>query len=95
MLEFNHRTMEPMYVFEKFNSNDILNDISNIENIERKKQNLKPYLIKDSVSGYNYKNKKMQEDITKVHFKKSGDSIYNINNVGCDIFILECHLLKG
>ena len=36
MLEFNHRTMEPMYVSEKFNSNDILNDISNIENIEKK-----------------------------------------------------------
>ena len=27
----------------------------------------------------------MQEDITKVNFKKYGDSIYNINNVGCDI----------
>ena len=37
----------------------------------------------------------MQEDITKVNFKKSGDSIYNINNVGCDIFILECELLEG
>ena len=35
------------------------------------------------------------EDITKVNFKKLGDSIYNINNVGCDIFILECQLLKG
>ena len=37
----------------------------------------------------------MQENIAKVNFKKSGDSIYNINNVGCDIFILECQLLKG
>ena len=37
----------------------------------------------------------MEEDITKDNFKKSGDSIYNINNVGCDIFILECQLLKG
>ena len=37
----------------------------------------------------------MQEDITKVNFKKSGDSKYNINNVGCDIFILACQLLKG
>ena len=37
----------------------------------------------------------MEEDITKVNFKKSGDLIYNINNVGCDIFILECQLLKG
>ena len=37
----------------------------------------------------------MEEDITKVNFKKSRDSIYNINNVGCDIVILECQLLKG
>ena len=37
----------------------------------------------------------MQEDITKVNFKKFGDSIYNTNNLGCDIFILECQLLKG
>ena len=29
----------------------------------------------------------MQEDITKVNFKKSGDSIYNISNVGCEIFL--------
>ena len=40
MLEFNHRTMEPMYTSEKFNSNDISNDISNIENIERKKNKI-------------------------------------------------------
>ena len=63
--------------------------------MKEKKQNLKPYLIKNSASDYNYKIKKMQEDITKVNFKKSGDSIYNINNVGCDIFILECELIKG
>ena len=37
----------------------------------------------------------MKEDITKINFKKSGDSIYYINNVGCGIFILECELLKG
>ena len=87
--------MEPMYVSEKFNSNEILNDISNIENLERKKQNLKPYLIKNSASDYNYNIKKMEEDITEINLKKSGDSIYNINNVGCDIFTLECQLLKG
>ena len=87
MLEFNHGSMEPMYVSEKFDSNDILNGISNIENLERKKQNLKPYLIKNSASEYIYKIKKMEEDNTKVNFKNSGDSIYNINNVGCDIFI--------
>ena len=63
--------------------------------MKEKKQNLKPYLIKNSASNYNYKIKKMQKDITKVNSKKSGDSIYNINNIGCDIFILECELLKG
>ena len=77
-----------MYVSEKFNSNDILQDVSNFENIERKKQNLEPYLIKNSTSEYNYKIKKMEENITKVNFKKSGDSVYNINNVGCHICIL-------
>ena len=40
MLEFNHGTMEPMYVSEKFDSSDILQDISNIENIERKKNKI-------------------------------------------------------
>ena len=95
MLEFNNGNMEPMYVSEKFDSNSILQDVSNLENIERKKQNLKPYLIKNSASDYKYKIKKMQEDITKINFKSSGDSIYNINNVGCDIFILECELIKG
>ena len=68
MLEFNHRTMEPKYVSEKFDSNDILNNVSNIENLERKKQNLKPYLIKNSASDYNYEIKKMEEDIKKVNF---------------------------
>ena len=37
----------------------------------------------------------MYEDIDKVNFKESGDSIYYINSVGCEIFITECELLKG
>ena len=37
----------------------------------------------------------MYEDITKVNFKESGNSIYYINSVGCEIFITECELLKG
>ena len=32
----------------------------------------------------------MYEDIEKVNFKESGDSIYYINSVECDIFITEC-----
>ena len=34
MLEFNQGSREPMYISEKYNSNDILKDISNLENIE-------------------------------------------------------------
>ena len=37
----------------------------------------------------------MYEDIGKVNFKESGNSIYYINSVGCEIFITECELLKG
>ena len=37
----------------------------------------------------------MYQDIDKVNFKESGDSIYYINSVGCEIFITECELLKG
>ena len=37
----------------------------------------------------------MKEDIENVNFKESGDSIYYINSVGCEIFITECELLKG
>ena len=37
----------------------------------------------------------MEEDLSKVNFKESGDSIYHINSIGCEIFITECELLKG
>ena len=65
MLQFNHGSMEPMYVSEKNDSGNIIQDISNIENIERKKQNLKPYLIKNSASEYNYKIKKCKKILLK------------------------------
>ena len=55
----------------------MLYDIENIGNLEKnEKRNLKPHLIKNSVTEYNYKIKKMQEDIEKVNFKESGNSIY-------------------
>ena len=96
MLEFNQGKRDPMFISEKHDSNNILYDIFNIENLENNKErNLKPYLIKNSASDYNYKIKKMYEDIEKVNFKKSGDSIYHINSVGCEIFITERQLLKG
>ena len=96
MLEFNHGQADPMYISEKHDSNNILYDIENIEHLEENKErNLKPYLIKYSSSDYDYKIKKMYEDIEKINFKKSGDSIYYINSVGCEFHITECELLKG
>ena len=96
MLEFNQGNKEPMYISEKHNSNDILLDVQNMEHLEdNKEKNLKPYLIKYSSFEYDYKIKKMYEDIEKVNFKKSGDSIYYINSVGCNINISECELIKG
>ena len=47
MLEFNQGKRDPMYISEKHDSNDILYDIENLENLEKnEEQNLKPYLIK-------------------------------------------------
>ena len=96
ILEFNQGKRDPMYISERHDSNDILYDIENIEHLEENKErNLKPYLIKYSSMDYDYKIKKMYQDIDKVNFKKSGNSIYYINSSGCDIHILECELLKG
>ena len=96
MLEFNHGKRDPMYISERHDSNNILYDIENIEHLEsNKERNLKPYLIKYSAIDYNYKIKKMYDDIEKVNFKEPGDSIYYINSVGYEIFITECQLLKG
>ena len=90
VLEFNQGKRDPMYISEKHNSNNILYNIENLENSEtNKERNLKPYLIKNSSSEYDYKIKKIYEDISKVNFKESGDSIYYINSVGCEIFITE------
>ena len=36
LLEFNHGDRLPMYISEKFVSDDILKDITNIENLEKK-----------------------------------------------------------
>ena len=96
VLEFNQGNRDPMYISERHDSNDILYDLENIEHLEsNKERNLKPYLIKNSSSDYNYKIKKMYEDIDKINFKESGNSIYYINSSGCHIHISECELLKG
>ena len=98
ILEFNHGEKSPAYISYKFDSNDILNDLLNIQNLEDpeyKNRNMKPYLIKNSSTEYNYKIKKMYEDLDKINSKKSGDSIYNILSAGVEFHISECELLKG
>ena len=37
----------------------------------------------------------MYEDIDKINFIKSNNSITYINNMGCDIKITECQLIQG
>ena len=98
ILEFNHGEKVPAYISYKFDSNDILNDLLNIQNLEDpeyRNRNMKPYLIKNSSTEYNYKIKKMYEDLDKINSKKSGDSVYNILSAGCEFHITECELLKG
>ena len=45
MLDFNNEK-EKQYYSEKFNSNNILKDIENIEKIEKNDDIMQPYLIK-------------------------------------------------
>ena len=45
MLNFNYNA-ELQHYSEKYNSNNIINDINNIENLEKNDEYLKPYLIK-------------------------------------------------
>ena len=94
MLNFNYNA-ELQHYSDKFNSNDIINDINNIENLEKNDEYMKPYLIKTSTDEYDYNIDKMYEDLDKVNFIKSGNSITYIHNMGCDIKISECELLRG
>ena len=56
---------------------------------------MKPYLIKNDIDDYQYDIDKMYEDLDKIDFIKSGNSITYIHNMGCDIKITECELLQG
>ena len=94
MLDFNYKA-ELQHYSEKYNSNNIINDINNIKNLEKNDEYLKPYLIKNNTNDYQYDIDKMYEDLDKVNFIKSGYSITYINNMGCDIKITECELLHG
>ena len=94
MSDFNYRA-DLQHYSEKYNSNNIINDINNLENLEKNDEYLKPYLIKNNTNDYQYDINKMYEDLDKVNFIKSGNSITYINNMGCDIKITECELLHG
>ena len=94
MLDFNNKT-ELHHYSDKFNSNNIINDINNIENLEKNDEYLKPYLIKTSTDDYNYNIDKMNEDLDKVDFVKSGNSIITyVNHMGCDIKITQCKFIQ-
>ena len=94
MLDFNYK-VELQHYSEKYNSNDIINDINNIEKLEKNDEYLKAYLIKNNTTDYQYDIDKMYEDLDKVNFIKSGNSITYVNNMGVDIKITECELLHG
>ena len=94
ILNLNYKS-ELTHYSEKFNSNDIISDINKIENLEKNDEYLKPYLIKNNTNDYQYDIDKMYEDLDKINFIKSGNSITFINNMGCDIKITECELIQG
>ena len=56
---------------------------------------MKPYLIKTGTDDYNYDIDKMYEDLEKINLNKTDDTIKCIHNMGRDIKISECELLKG
>ena len=94
MLSFNHNA-ELQHYSDKSNSNNIINDINIIENLEKNDEFLKAYLIKNNTDDYQYDIDKMYEDLDKVNFIKSGNSITFINNMGCGIKISQCELIQG
>ena len=52
-------------------------------------------MIKTNTDDYQYDIDKIYEDIDKINFIKSVNSITYIHNMGCDIKITECKLLRG
>ena len=51
MLDFNYK-VELNHYTEKYNSNNVTNDIDNIEKLEKNDEYLKPYLIKNNITDY-------------------------------------------
>ena len=95
MISFNYRDDQVFYS-DKYDSNNIIQDIDRIEILEKKEENLKPQLIKSSMNeDYNYNIDQMYIDIEMINFKQSKDSIKFFHHMGCDIKIREYELLRG
>ena len=94
MITFNNKD-DKIHFSEKFNSDNIISDIDNIENLEKNENYMKPYLIKTSNKDYKYDLTKMYEDINKINQYESGNSIKTVHNVECYFKLSQCELIKG
>ena len=96
MLQYNNYERSDIYYSEKFPNKNILDDIDNIQKLEKNDDKMEPFLMKNNLEkDYDYDVDQMFEDLDKVNFKKSGESVYYINTIYCTINITECELLKG
>ena len=95
MLQYNNVNSNDIYYSEKYNSKNISYDIDDIQNLEKCDDKMEPFLMKNDIKNdYDYNVDQMFEDLDKINFKISGDSIYYINTVSCSIYITECELLN-
>ena len=70
MLQYNNYERSDIYHSEKFNSKNILNDIDNIQNLEKNDDKMEPFLMKNDINkDYDYDADQMFEDLDKVNFK--------------------------
>ena len=95
MISFNYRDDQVFYSV-KYDSDNIIKDIDNIENLEKKEEYLKPQLIKSSMADdYDYNIDQMYIDLDAINLKQSEGSIKYFDHMGCDIKLMKCSLLKG
>ena len=94
LITFNNKD-DHVYFSEKFNSNDIISDVNNIENLEKNDEYMKPYLINTTSKDYKYNLSKMFEDVNKINQYESGNSIKTVSNIECYIKLSQCELIKG
>ena len=95
MISFNYRDDQVFYS-DKYDSDNIINDIDKIENLEKNEEYLKPQLIKSSMTNdYDYNIDQMYIDLDAINFKQSKHSIKYFHHMGCDIKLMKCTLLRG